>query len=90
MTINERPEKTKEVIPTTPESFKGKQLELFKTFLCNDGQREEFSNALMLWDRAIGCADDRRRIIRERCASLCSAHITAHLMALDPDIQTIV
>ena len=50
MTINERPEKTKEVIPPTPESFKGKQLELFKTFLCNDGQREEFSNALMLWD----------------------------------------
>ena len=25
-------------------------------------------------NRAIGCADDRRRIIRERCASLCSAH----------------
>lgn len=59
--------KTKEVIPPSPDAFKDKQLDFFKTFLCNnDKERTEFSNALMLWDSVPRYAVSRQKMDKIR------------------------
>lgn len=51
MSSSEKPENEKKFDPPSKEAFGSKQIDLFRTFLCNsDEQRERLSNAFPLWD----------------------------------------
>ena len=57
----------KEVAPPAPEAFKGKQLDLFRSLLCNnDRERAELSNTLMLWDSVPRYAVSRQQMDKIR------------------------
>jgi hypothetical protein len=55
------------VVPPTDEDFKGKQLDLFRSFLCNNNsERDKFSNTFDLWDSVPRYSISRQAMDRER------------------------
>jgi len=56
-------DKEKPLIPPTEADFKGNQLDLFRSFLCNtDDERNQLSNTFDLWDSVPRYAMSRRKM----------------------------
>lgn len=72
-------DKEKPVIPPTEADFKGNQLDLFRSFLCNtDDERGQLSNTFDLWDSVPRYAMSRQQMdkIRKEKGFLSLQHIT--------------
>lgn len=79
MTINKDDQnKESSVIPPTEADFKGNQLDLFRSFLCNDNERDQLSNTFDLWDSIPRYAVSRQQMnkIREEKGFLPLQHIS--------------
>jgi hypothetical protein len=65
---NDKEKKGKKAIsPPKPEAFKGKQLDLFRSFICNGEQeRGKLSNAFFLWDSVPRYAVSRQQMNKIR------------------------
>jgi hypothetical protein len=71
-------DKEKPVIPPTEADFKGNQLDLFRSFLCNtDDERGQLSNTFDLWDSVPRYAMSRQQMdkIRKKKGFLSLQHI---------------
>lgn len=69
MTTDERPKavERKETTQPKPEAFTGKQLDLFRSFICNNAEeRSELSNAFFLWDSVPRYAVSRQQMDKIR------------------------
>lgn len=80
MTINkEDKNKKSSVIPPTEADFKGNQLDLFRSFLCNNNnERDRLSNTFDLWDSIPRYAMSRQQMnkIREEKGFLPLQHVS--------------
>jgi len=67
MSLNEIADKEESVIPPDAADFQGKQLDLFRSFLCNgEVERDRLSNTFDLWDSVPRYAMSRQQMTKIR------------------------